>query len=87
MARHCTFYNTTILSPIPVALERMIVIAFPFRHQSIMTNKTVAGMIVTMWGASTILTIIIILTMPLDIVWPLATLHWHTNIYAIIAAP
>ena len=80
-------YFMTILSPIPVALERMIVIAFPFRHRSIMTNKTVAGMIVTMWGASTILTIIIILTVPLDIVWPLATLHWHTNIYAIIAAP
>ena len=80
-------YFMSILSPIPVALERMIVIAFPFRHRNIMTNKTVAGMLVAIWGVSTILTIIIIFTVPLDIVWPLATLHWHSNIYAIIAAP
>ena len=80
-------YFMSILSPIPVVLERMIVIAFPFRHQSIMMNKTVAGMIVAMWGASIILTTIIILKIPLDIVWPLVVLKWHVNIYAIIAAP
>ena len=67
-------YFMSILSPIPVVLERMIVIAFPFRHQSIMTNKTVAGMIVAMWGASIILTTIIILKLPLDIVWLLVVL-------------
>ena len=38
-------YFMSILSPIPVAMERMIVIAFPYRHRSIMTNKTVVGML------------------------------------------
>ena len=82
-----TLYIINILLPIPVALERMIIIAFPFHHRSIMMNKTVAGMMVAMWGASIILTIIIILTVPLDIVWPLAMLHLHVNIYVIVAAP
>ena len=80
-------YFMSILSPIPVALERMIVIAYPFHHRSIMTNKTVAGIMMTMWSTSTILTILTILTVPFDIVWPLAMQHWHVNIYAIIAAP
>ena len=80
-------YFMTILSPIPIALERMIVIAFPFRHRNIMTNKTVVGMMVGMWGLSTILTMTITLTVQLDIVWPLAMPHWHIDIYAIIAAP
>ena len=82
-----TLYIINILLPIPVALERMIIIAFPFHHRSIMMNKTVAGMMVAMWGASIILTIIIILTVPLDIVWPLAMQHWHVNIYVIVVAP
>ena len=80
-------YFMCILSPIPVAVERMIVIAFPYCHRSIMTNKTVAGMLAAMWSTSTILTIIILITVPLDIVWPLAVLHWHESIFAIIAAP
>ena len=65
-------YFLSILLPITVALERMIVIAFPFHHRSIMTNKTVAGILAAMWVTSIILTMISIITVPFDIVWPLA---------------
>ena len=41
-------YLMSILSPIPVAIEHMIVIVFPLRHRSIMTNKTVAHMLAAM---------------------------------------
>ena len=80
-------YLMNILLPITVALERMIVIAFPFRHRSIMTNKTVAGILAAMWGTSIILTMISIITVPFHIVWPLAMPYWHENILTIIAAP
>ena len=42
------FYLMDILLPITLATERMIVIAFPFCHRSIMTTKTVAGMLAAM---------------------------------------
>ena len=78
-------YLMSILSPIPVAVERMITIAFPFRHRSIMTTKTVATMLTVMWMLSAILTIIIIITVPVDIVWPLGLIHFHQTFYAVIA--
>ena len=61
----------------------MIVIAFPFRHRSILTTKTVVGMLAAMWGLSAILTIIIIITIPVDIFWPLGLIHSHQTVYAI----
>ena len=64
-------YLMSILLPIPVAVKRMIAIAFPFRHRSIMTTKTVARMLAAMWELSAILTIINIITVPVDIVWSL----------------
>ena len=76
-------YFMSVLSPIPVAIERMIVIAFPFRHRSILTTKTVVGMLAAMWGLSAILTIIIIITIPVDIFWPLGLIHSHQTVYAI----
>ena len=72
------------LLPITVAVERMIVIAFPFRHRSIMTTKTVVRMLAVMWGLSAILTIIILITIPFDIVWPLGLIHFHPILYAIM---
>ena len=75
------------LLPITVAIERMIVIAFPFRHRSIMTTKTVAIMLVTMWVSSAILTIIILITIPFDIVWPLGLIRFHPIFYAITGVP
>ena len=77
-------YLMVVLSPITVAVERVIVIAFPFRHRSIMTKKTVAYMLSAMWWLSTILTIMIIIILPFDIFWPLALFHWPQIIYAII---
>ena len=77
-------YLMVVLSPITVAFERMIAIAFPFRHRSIMTKKTVAYMLLAIWGLSTILTITVIITLPVDIFWPLALFHWPQTIYAII---
>lgn len=59
----------TILLPITVAMERMIVIAFPYRHRSILTTKRVIGILVAMWGLSLILTITIAIIVPVDIVW------------------
>ena len=41
-------YLMSIMSPIPVAVECMIAIAFPFRHRRIMTTKTVARMLAVM---------------------------------------
>ena len=57
-----------ILLPITVAIERMVVITFPFHHRSIMTTKAVAGMLATLWGLSAIVTIVIIVVVPVDIV-------------------
>ena len=66
----------TVMSPITLAAERMVVIGFPLRHRSIMTTKTVAVILAAMWGISTILTIIIIVIVPVDIIWPLALIDW-----------
>ena len=80
-------YLMSILSPIPVAVERMITISFPFRHRNIMTTKTVVKMLAVMWGLSAILTIIIIFTVPVDIVWPLGLIQFHQPIAAIVGIP
>ena len=75
------------LLPITVAVERMIVIAFPFRHRSIMTTKTVVSVLAAMWGMSAILAITIVITVPCNIVWPLGLIHFHPTVYAIIGIP
>ena len=80
-------YLMIILLPITLAAERLIVIAFPFRHKSIMTTKTVAGMLAAMWGLSTILTIIITVIVPVEIVWPLGLTRWHYTIFPIVVIP
>ena len=80
-------YLMSILSPVTVAIERMITIAFPFRHRSIMTTKTVVRMLAAMWGLLAILTVIIIITVPVDIFWPLGLIHFHQAIFAIVGVP
>ena len=80
-------YLMNVLSPIPVTTERMITIAFPYRHKSIMTNKTVAGVLAAMWGISAILTIIINVIIPFDVVWSLALVRWHPTIHVVVAVP
>ena len=63
--------------PVIVAVEHMIVIAFPFHHRRIMTTKTVAGRLTAMCVLSAILTIITVITVQVDIVWPLGLIHFH----------
>ena len=44
-----------ILLPTTIAMERMIVIGFPYRHRSIMTTKMVIGILAAMWGVQYLL--------------------------------
>ena len=74
----------TILLPITLAVERSIVIAFPYRHRSIMTNKMAAIILALMWILSAILTTIITVTLPADIFWPLALFRRHYIFYIIL---
>ena len=76
-----------ILLPITVAIERMIVIAFPFHHRRIITTKTVVSGLAAMWVLSTTLTIIIMIIVPRDIVWPLGIMIFHQKIYPILVIP
>ena len=80
-------YLMNILSPIPVAIERMIIIAFPFRHRNIMTTKRVTSMLAAMWGISAIVIIIIMITVPFDVFWSIGMMHFHRIIFAILAFP
>ena len=70
--------------PITVAVERMIVIAFPFHHRSIITTKRVVSGLAAMWVLSAIFTTITIITVPIAIVWPLGLIHFHPKVYAVV---
>ena len=76
-----------IMLPITLAIERMIVINFPYRHRSIMTTKTAIGILAMMWSLLFILTIIITFVVPVDIVWPLALINYHSNIIPFFVLP
>ena len=78
---------TTILSPITVAVERIIVIGFPYRHRSILTTKTVIGLLAAIWGVSLILTIMVTIIVPATIVWPLAFVDFHPTIVPFFVIP
>ena len=81
------FHLMTILLPITLAIERIIVIGFPYRHRSILTTKTVISILGVMWGVSLILTIIITIIVPIDMAWPFATFTFHSNVIAFFGAP
>ena len=82
------FYLINILLPITLATERLIVVVYPFRHRSILKGKTVACMLAAMWGLSAILTVIITITVPVDILWPLGVVYWDfTTIFPYIVIP
>ena len=73
-------FLASLLAPINLAVERMIAIAFPYRHRSIMTNKKAATMLAAMWGVSTISSVAIIITVPYDIIWRLALFVWDIRL-------
>ena len=66
----------TIILPVTVVIERMIVIGFPYHHRSIMTTKTVIGILAAMLGISLTFTVMIIIVMSVDIVWPLTLVYY-----------
>ena len=80
-------YLVSILLPITLAIERMIVIAFPYRHRDIMTNKTVARMLAVMWGTAAILATIMIPTGLIDIDWPQALIYYHRRAFLFFIVP
>ena len=50
----------TIILPVTVVIERMTVIGFPYCHRSIMTTKTVIGILAAMLGISLTFTVMIV---------------------------
>ena len=79
IALRTVLHLMTVMLPITLAAERMIVIGFPYRHRSILTDKTAAGILAVMWGVSTILAIIITIVVPVDIIWPLGLVDWDVT--------
>ena len=74
----------TIILPGIVAIERMIIIGFPYRHRSIMTTKTVIGILATVLGISVILSVTSTIVVPADVVWPLALVYFNTYVRLLI---
>ena len=74
----------TIILPGIVAIERMIVIGFPYRHRSIMTTKTVIGILATVLGISVILSVTSTIVVPADVMWPLALVYFNTYVRLLI---
>ena len=90
MASHFAFAVAlfiVILLPITLAIERTVVIAFPYRHRSIMTTKTVVGMLAVMWGIAAILATVMIATEPVHINWPQALVVYHYKIFTAFCGP
>ena len=70
----------TILLLITLAIDRVVVIASPYRHRYIMTKRTVAGLLAAVWGSSAILTVTVTIVVPVDIAWPLAVIDYQYTI-------
>ena len=81
------FHLMTVLLPISLAIERMIVIGFPYRHRSIMTTKTAISILAMMWSLSFILTTLITVTVPVNVMWPLALIRFDGIIAPFFALP
>ena len=77
---HTILRLATILLLITLAVDRVVVIASPFRHRYIMTKKTVASLLSAIWGLSAILTVTSTIVVPVDIVWPLAFFDFQLTI-------
>lgn len=74
---HTVLQLVTILLLSTLAIERVVVIASPYRHRYIMTKKMAAGILATVWGLSAIITLAIILLIPFEIIWPLAVIKFE----------
>ena len=81
---HMILRFTSILLLITLAAEHAAVLALPFSHKSYMTNKTVAGTTATVWVLSAVLTAIITIVVPANIVWLLAVINFSDDIIPFI---
>ena len=77
---HTILRFMTILLLITLAVNRVVIIASPYRHRYIMTKKVVAGILAAMWGLSAILTVTIIIVVPVHIGWPLAVIDFQYTV-------
>ena len=77
---HTILRFMTILLLITLAIDRVVVIASPFRHRYIMTKKTVVGILAAVWGLSAVMTVIITIFIQVDIVWPLASFDFQLTV-------
>ena len=74
---HCSpIHLMTIILPVTVVIEHIIVIGFPYRHRSIMINETIIGILAAMLGISLIFTVPIIIVVSVYVVWPLALVYY-----------
>ena len=69
----------TLLSPVNLATERMVTIAFPYRHGEILTTKRAVGMLAVMWTVAGILALTITISVLYKIFWPLVVVKWDLN--------
>ena len=84
---HTVLQLVTILLLSTLAIERVIVIASPYRHKFIMTKKMVAGILATVWGLSAIITVVNTLYVSFEIIWPLAVIKFektYISSYALV---
>ena len=70
----------TIMLPITIAIEQMIVIGYPYCHRSILTAKTVIGILVAILGVSVTFTAMITIIVSVDVVWPLALVKYDATV-------
>ena len=79
-----TFFVLTNLLFVTLAVERVVVIGYPYRHRSIMTTKVVHGMVVTTWVVSAILASVVIAVVPHLILWPFGTIFAQRSLVHLI---
>ena len=82
-----TLHMMIALQPITLAVERMVVIGFPHHHRSVMTTKAAATMLATFWGLSLSMAVIIIITVQVNIVWPLGLVDVDYTLFPFIMIP
>ena len=70
----------TIMLPTTIAIERMIVIGYPYLYRNILTTKTVIGILAAILGVSLTFTAMINVVVSVDVVWPLALVYYDATI-------
>ena len=77
----------TIMLPITIAIERMIVIGYPYRYRSILTTRTVIDILAAVLGVSVTLTAMITIVVSVDVVWPLGLVYYDATVAPFFVLP